>query len=220
MLAPACTILLNRTQADEEAEDQPVENAPAERPDEDSEAGDASEIDVGDEPRSPEEQAYDELLSVDPQEFTLKTMATSYAAVMVASLIEGQVPDPASINEESFAAMVDHYAPGAGEAARLWSETPEALAMASDYMIPDFSCMNEPYGCPYTTECPYNGGVAVCMITSCGDAQCPWCPWELGNLVFKSWCSYGCMRNGQMVAGAYILVSTWWGAGSVECIYW
>lgn len=222
MLVPACTIHLRPADRDE-IEDEPAENEPAERPNEDSEPGGGPEADeVDDEPLSPEEQAYEELLNVDPQELALKTMATSYAAVMVASLVESQVLDPAAIDETAIESLTEQYAPGGWDAAHTWMATPEAATLAAtDGIYPDFACFDEPYACPQTTECPLNNGEqAFCMVTHCGDAQCPWCPWGLGNLVFKSWCAYGCLKHGSLVAGAYILVTRGWGPRERHCTYW
>ncbi|XXT22337.1 hypothetical protein WME94_12325 [Sorangium sp. So ce429] len=221
VLVPACTIHIRPADRDE-IEDEPAENEPAERPDEESEPGGGSEPDeVDDEPLSPEEQAYEELLNVDPQELALKTMATSYAAVMVASLVESHVLDPATIDEAAIDSLTEQYAPAGWDAAHTWMETPEAITLAAtDGIYPDFACFNEPYVCPQTTECPLsNGEQAFCMVTSCHKGACPWCPWDLGNLAFKSVCVYGCLKNGSHVAGAYILVSHW-GHGDRHCTYW
>ncbi|WP_437993091.1 hypothetical protein [Sorangium sp. So ce145] len=221
VLVPACTIHL-RPADREEIEDEPAENDPAERPDEDSEPGGGSATDgVDDEPLSPEEQAYEELLNVDPQELALKTMATSYAAVMVASLVESQVLDPAAVDEGAIASLTEQYALTGWDAARTWMETPEAVTLAAnDGIYPNFACFDEPYSCPQTTECPLsNGEQAFCMVTYCDKGACPWCPWGLGNLVFKSVCAYGCLKHGNHVAGAFILVSHF-GPGEKHCTYW
>lgn len=216
---PACTIHLRPSDRDE-TEDEPAENEPAERPDEDSETGGLETDDVGGETLSPEEQAYEDLLNVDPQELALKTMATSYAAVMVASLVESQVLDPAAIDEAGIESLTEQVAPAGWDAAHTWMETPEAVTLAAnDGIYPNFACFNEPYACPQTTECPYNGEQAFCMVTYCDKGACPWCPWGLGNLVFKSVCAYGCLKNGNHVAGAFILVSRF-GPGEKHCTYW
>ncbi|WP_437718194.1 hypothetical protein WMF45_18325 [Sorangium sp. So ce448] len=224
-LVPACTIHLRPSDGDE-IEDESAEHPPSARPDEDSESetdDDDVEDDQESETMSPEaEAAYDELMSIDPQEVALKTMATSYAAVMVASLVETQVVDPAALDLEALDALIQQYAPAGWDSARLWIETPEATTLAAtDGVYPDFACFNEPYGCPQTTECPLsNGEQAFCMVTHCGTGECPWCPWGLGNILFKSWCAYGCLKNGNLVAGAYILVSSGWGPGKRQCTYW
>ncbi|WP_437929798.1 hypothetical protein WMF37_11270 [Sorangium sp. So ce291] len=110
VLVPACTIHLRSADRDE-AEDTPAEDDSAERPDEDSEPAGSPEPEVDDEPLSPEEQSYEELLNVDPEELALKTMATSYAAVMVASLVESHVLDPATIDEAAIDSLTEQYAP-------------------------------------------------------------------------------------------------------------
>lgn len=144
-------------------------------------------------------------------------MATSYAAVMVASLVESQVLDPAAIDS-----LIQQYAPTGWDTAHTWMETPEAVTLAAnDGIYPNFACFKEPYACPQTTECPLsNGEQAFCMVTHCGDAQCPWCPWFLGNILIKSWCAYGCLKDGSLVAGAYILVTRGWGPRERHCTYW
>lgn len=224
-LVPACTIHLRPSDGDE-IEDESAEHLPPARPEEDGESetdDDDVEDDQESETLSPEaEAAYDELMSIDPQEVALKTMATSYAAVMVASLVETQVVDPAALDLEALDALIQQYAPAGWDSARLWIETPEATTLAAtDGVYPDFACFNEPYGCPQTTECPLsNGEQAFCMVTHCGTGECPWCPWGLGNVLFKSWCAYGCLKNGSLVAGAFILVSSAWGPRDSRCIYW
>ncbi|WP_437551412.1 hypothetical protein WME97_09745 [Sorangium sp. So ce367] len=220
-LAPGCTIHLRPSDRNE-AEDEAAENNEAEHPDEHGDPGEGSETDdVDDETSSPEEQAYEDLLNVDPQELALKTMATSYAAVMVASLVESQVLDPAAVDEEAIASLTEQYALTGWDAARTWMETPEAVTLAAnDGIYPNFACFDEPYSCPQTTECPLsNGEQAFCMVTYCDKGACPWCPWGLGNLVFKSVCAYGCLNHGNHVAGAFILVSHF-GPGKKHCTYW
>ncbi|WP_437900363.1 hypothetical protein [Sorangium sp. So ce124] len=222
VLVPACTIHLRPSDGDE-IENESAEHPPPAHPDDASETDDDVEDDQESEMMSAEaEAAYDELMSIDPQEVALKTMATSYAAVMVASLVETRVVDPAALDFEALDALIEQHAPAGWDSARLWIETPEATTLAStDGIYPDFACFNEPYGCPQTTECPLSSGEqAFCMVTHCGTGECPWCPWGLGNLLFKSWCAYGCLRHGSLVAGAYILITNGWGPGKRQCTYW
>ncbi|WP_437960401.1 hypothetical protein WME76_12675 [Sorangium sp. So ce119] len=187
-LVPACTIHLRPSDGDE-IENESAEHTPPADPDEDSEAVDDVEDDQESETTSPEaEAAYDELMSIDPQEVALKTMAASYAAVMVANLVETQAVDPAALDLEALDALIQQYAPAGWDSAHAWIQTPEATALAAtDGIYPNFGCFDEPYACPQTTECPLsNGEQAFCMVTQCGTGECPW---GLGNLLFKSWCA-------------------------------
>lgn len=85
-------------------------------------------------------------------------------------------------------------------------------------ILPDDRCVEQPFGCPYRTQCPWlvYGG-AWCFVTSCGTGACPICPAIFPNLIVKSWCAYGCMRGTEYVGGAFLIQSRFGWHGPV-CI--
>src|SRR5262249_1051421 len=79
-------------------------------------AGNSSETDgmntADSETLSPEEQAALEALqNMDPAELSLKTAATTYAAVACASLVESQIADPSAVDEATVNELFEQYAP-------------------------------------------------------------------------------------------------------------
>jgi hypothetical protein len=41
----------------------------------------------------------------------------------------------------------------------------------------------------------------------CGSGACRFCPEEYKNLVIKSWCHYGCMKNSVRTGDAVLLLT-------------
>lgn len=168
---------------------------------------------------TPEEQAaIDALQQADPQEVATRAAVVSYAAVECASRVESQVKDPDTVDAATVDQLIDQCAPMAWSDAQNWFMMTDPSVIPTS-IYPDFECPKEPYACPFRTECPYDGKPVPCLITQCGTGQCPWCPWDLGNIIIKSWCAYGCMQGTKLVAGAYILNTRFWGPGERYCTY-
>jgi hypothetical protein len=173
---------------------------------------------TGEETLSPEEQdALEELQSVDPLEFRLKTAATTYAAVACAGLVESQIADPDSVDMETVTQLFDEYGPIAVDEAMAWMNSVDPSLIPVD-IKPDFTCRNEPYLCPDTVACSFGSEPYVCWTTQCGKGPCPWCPF-LDSLVYKHYCVYGCTRSGKLMGGAVMLKTRFGGWNGPRCIY-
>lgn len=168
---------------------------------------------------TPEEEA--ELANVDPAELSFRAGVAAYAASGTMGLVESQVADPATLDEATLTALIEQYAPGAMDQALAWASTvdPSVIPVPQGGVLVNDACQEPPYLCEHTTSCPYEGGKALCVISGCGTGQCPWCPFG-GNLVFKSWCSFGCMKNGKVVMGAFKLRTIFNNWNGPWCIGW
>jgi hypothetical protein len=85
-------------------------------------------------------------------------------------------------------------------------EEPRIVLVGNEGLFsPQFECMD--WGCPPTVRC----GQAVCSVVHCGKGACSFCPEPMPdvfkNLVFKCWCSYGCMTGTQRTGSAYGLIA-------------
>lgn len=82
------------------------------------------------------------------------------------------------------------------------------------------ACLDEPYICRPKTWCPFGGeGNVRCAISSCGTGKCPGCPFG-GNLVFKSWCAYNCIRDSdkKLVGTAFMLLTVFSNYNGPWCV--
>jgi hypothetical protein len=90
--------------------------------------------------------------------------------------------------------------PWASEEARRWIETvdPGSVPIPRE---PRWDCPRL-YGCPHTFQCNEPDWWGLCQVTDCDDARCRSCPdiFDLGRLIFKSWCAYVCV-DGTKVTG-------------------
>jgi len=134
-------------------------------------------------------------------------MTAAYAANVTAHLVESQLVDPENADPAVVEQLVQEYAPAGWDAALSWlsSVDPSTLSIAKGVLVKD-QCLDEPYMCPRHAWCPFGEGNVGCAVSQCGTGACPWCPFG-GNLVFKAWCAYGCIRNsdGEVVGGAFVL---------------
>lgn len=147
----------------------------------------------------------DQLQHVDPQQFALRAAVAAYAASATSALVESQVSDPQTIDAATLAALAEQYAPAAIEQATQWfSSGGQSEIPASEGVVVKFECESDPYTCPRKVECGTGAETLRCYVSQCGTGKCPYCPFG-GNLVFKAWCAYGCMRNNQVVGGAFML---------------
>lgn len=170
------------------------------------------------EPDAPEDPA-EVFNDVDPEVLALGTAMTAYAASTCASLVESQVSDPQTVDEETIQQLVDQYAPLASEEAVNWLSSVDTSQLVGKSLTPNLDCWKEPHGCPHTTVCPF-GDLVTCNVTECGTGACPYCPFDLTNVLFKSWCVYGCIRNGLYLGGAFLLIPKYWKPGLPYCIAW
>lgn len=131
----------------------------------------------------------------------------AYAANATAHLVEMQIADPQNVSAETLDRLVEESAPAGWSMAQAWASSIDAATLSVNRgMYPKEECTEEPYLCERSTWCPFGEGNVRCSVTQCGTGQCPWCPFG-GNLVFKSWCAFGCIRNsdGEIVGGAFKL---------------
>jgi len=144
----------------------------------------------------------------------------AYAASATMALVESQIADPASVDAETVAALIEQYAPAAIDEALAWAQTvdPSAVPEPQGGVVVDFACMDPPYLCEQKKTCPYEGAEIGCYISHCGSGKCPWCPFG-GNLIFKSWCSYGCIKGGEVVAGAFMIRTIFNNWNGPWCVY-
>ena len=206
VLAPGCTIRIGSGTGDD-GRSSPAGNS--------TEPDDTGAMDG--ETLSPEEQAALEALealqNVDPDDFRMKTAATSYAAVSCASLIESQVADPEAVDPSTVTRLFEQYAPIAFDEAMAWMESVDPSLIPLD-IKPDFACVKPPHSCPATVPCGFGGEPVFCHVTQCSKGKCPWCPF-LDGLLYNEWCAYGCVRFGgnKLVGGAVMLRHRFGGGG-------
>lgn len=76
----------------------------------------------------------------------------------------------------------------------------------SSGIYPEYRCMD--LGCPASVVC----GKSVCEVVHCGTGPCRFCPEPapdaLKNIVFKAWCSYGCMRGPVATGSTFGFITT------------
>jgi hypothetical protein len=171
---------------------------------------------------TPEEEAM--LAAVDPQEFAFRSAIAAYAASGTVALVESQLVDPASVDAETLRALIESNAPMAIDDAKAWAASVDpSVVPTGNFNTPvliDFTCKEPPYLCDVTTSCTFPGfGPVNCFLSHCGTGKCPWCPFG-GNLVFKSWCSYGCAFDGNLVGGAFRLRTIFNNWNGTWCVGW
>lgn len=145
--------------------------------------------------------------AADQQELALRAVTAAYAANVTASLVEAQLPDPAQADPALVEQLIEESAPAGWDAALQWLASVDISTLAIDKGVyTNYTCTEEPYLCKASTWCPFAEGGVTCSVSQCGTGKCPWCPFG-GNLVFKAWCAYGCIRNSdsEVVGGAFIL---------------
>ncbi len=149
----------------------------------------------------------DAFAAADQEAFALRAMTAAYAATVTQSLVEAQLPDPENADPALVEQLIAQEAPAGWDAALQWLESldPSTLSIDKGVLVKD-ECLDEPYLCKSHTWCPFGEGNIGCAVSQCGTGKCPWCPFG-GNLVFKAWCAYGCIRNsdGAVVGGAFML---------------
>lgn len=152
---------------------------------------------VPNQPLTPEEQAaVNAFAAADPHKVAVANTMAGYTNYLLWGTIESQGYDPATTDPETIRALVDQTLPWAQEEAKKWIATVDpAILLYSP--VPKKECV-ERFGCPEFVYCePSEIDVPhACVITDCDDARCRPCPevFNLGKLVFRSWCSYVCVE--------------------------
>lgn len=166
------------------------------------------QVDPGTEELTPEEQeAIMALQNADPEEVKLGTLMAAYAAVGTASLIESQIADPATVDDATVQQLYNDYAPLAIDEAISWVQSVDPSTIPTAWNTVNFTCEGEPYTCPRKDYCSFGAEPVLCVINECGTGPCPQCPWSLKNLIFKSWCLYGCGRGDKYLGAAFRLIT-------------
>jgi hypothetical protein len=149
----------------------------------------------------------DAFAKADQEQLALRAMTAAYAANVTQSLVEAQLADPENPDPAEVEKLIGEYAPAGWDAALQWlsSIDPSTLSIDKGVLVKE-ECVAEPYLCRPHTWCPFGEGNVGCAVSQCGTGTCPWCPFG-GNLAFKAWCAYGCIRNsdGAVVGGAFEL---------------
>jgi hypothetical protein len=148
------------------------------------------------------EQAAIALDRADPVELARAQVRTDDMAYIVKGLVESKIDDPATVDAATVASLIEMNAPIAWEQAGQWASTLDSSELPLAQVKPKYECTNK-YDCMPTDTCDFPGhqGHAYCVITNCGEGKCPTCPrWlDLDALIVKSWCTYSCMLNYQIV---------------------
>ena len=76
-----------------------------------------------------------------------------------------------------------------------------SAAVPADPIVPKFECIE--LECPPHVRC----SAGACVLMDCGSGACRFCPEEYKNLVIKSWCRYGCMKNSVRTGDAVLLLT-------------
>ncbi|WP_437624395.1 hypothetical protein [Sorangium sp. So ce1151] len=148
-------------------------------------------------PAEPEEPAFEDM---DPQELALASAKAGFAAYYLTGTVESLGLDPATLDEDTLAQLVEQYLPVATAEADRWLATldPATLPLA---VLPRTECLKD-FGCAFSAPCARFGPPVahLCYVTDCDDAKCRPCPEIFGELVshliYKSWCSYVCVQTG------------------------
>jgi len=125
-----------------------------------------------------------------------------------------QASDPSGMDDSATQAAMVSNAPTALSDVSDWLASTDPSQLSTDYS--GYECADK-LSCPYKGTC-VNGSYPahLCWVDECGSATCQNCPGKfkdwVGNLVFKSWCSYLCVEPvayGKTVAVGIIGVTSW-----------
>jgi hypothetical protein len=165
---------------------------------------------------TPDEQAaINAIKKADPIEIAKRTDTSAFGAVTASNLVAAQMVDPSTLNATTASQLIDGVAPDAVNAALAWAQSVDPSVFMAG-IVPKYECIDPPHNCPPFTKCPEYPGW-VCTVTGCGKGSCPTCPEFFENLVVKGWCAYGCMKGTEVVGGAFILQTVYWGLGETHC---
>jgi hypothetical protein len=118
------------------------------------------------------------------------------------ALPSARMGDPAHPEGATLEAPMDEDPSIAWEQAQKWADLPDSATIPLAQVKPKYEC-EEKSGCTPTDSCKFDGydKWAYCVVTGCGDGACPTCPdlFDISKLVVKSWCSYTCMVDRQIV---------------------
>jgi hypothetical protein len=196
LLVPGCVIRIGPGSEDEKG----AIPTPAE--------GDEEPPTAGGEELTPEEkEVIESLQHADPGLVKIGTATAVYAAVGTASLVESQIFDPNTVDEATLAQLYNEYAPLAIDQAMSWAQSIDPSTIPNAWNTINFKCEDEPYTCPRKDYCSFGGEPVLCVINECGTGSCEGCPWSLKNLIYKSWCIYGCGRGDQYLGSAFRLIT-------------
>jgi hypothetical protein len=146
-----------------------------------------------------EQQAIAVIEGANPDAAIRSAFIGEYTASGLAALLEASAPDPAAIDVEGLAALVDQYAPGVLEDAGAWAAALDESAVQAATITPKPEC-EQSHGrmCSPSWGCLYeNIGWSTCILTGCGKGACPTCPslFDLDALIVQKWCSYTCVST-------------------------
>jgi hypothetical protein len=125
-------------------------------------------------------------------------------AAMASDCLEKWAYQEKTFNEEALDAA---FGVCLGDAMAVFEDESRALEDALTPLASEegrgLNCTLPTWGCRATTRCPELGSVRIkCVIDYCGTGTCPSCPKFLGNIAIKSWCSYKCKLDGEIVGSA------------------
>jgi len=157
---------------------------------------------AGSEPMTSEGDALYALEHANPDELAAVQLRSAYASYALAGLVGSDVADPSTLDEATLEALIDQYTPVAWQQAQDWISSLDPAAIPLALVTPKYQCEQQT-GCSPTDSCKFDNydKWAYCVVTACGDGACPGCPdlFDLSKLVVKSWCSYTCMVDKQIV---------------------
>lgn len=172
-----------------------------------TESNEEPPVPSGEELTPEEREAIESLQNADPEQVKMGTAMAVYAAVGTASLVESQIVDPDTVDEATLEQLYTEYASIAIDQAITWGQSIEPSAISTAWNTVNFTCEEEPYTCPRKDYCSFGGEPVLCVINECGTGPCESCPWPLKNLLFKSWCAYGCGRGDKYLGAAFRLIT-------------
>ena len=133
------------------------------------------------------------LAEVDPMEVSRAQIEAGYTIYLIESMIQDNVADPSTVDDDTLQAMADQYAPDAAAAAKDFVQGLDTATIPLFSPDPDkmASCIDK-FGCEPLEACPFS---KACWLVDCGDARCSKCPtnFQPSKLLFTGWCAHVCV---------------------------
>jgi len=152
----------------------------------------------------------DDLAALDPVQVSTLDLEASYTASLIQKMIEDNVADPSSADDDALQALALQYAPDAAAAAKTWVQglDPSTIS-AFIYDIDKVEKCTESVGCAAAETCVFQkSGVAACPLADCGMGKCASCPgaWNLSSILVKGWCAHVCLSGSPPLPVGYATV--------------
>lgn len=148
------------------------------------------------------------LSSADPTQVSTLDLEASYTASLIQKMIEDNVTDPSSADDDTLQALAVQYAPAAAAAAKTWAQGLDPSTIQAFTYDPDRmqKCIDS-VGCAPSETCVFQkSGIAGCPLADCGVGKCSSCPntWNLSSILVKGWCAHVCLNGSPALPVGYV----------------